>query len=80
MGRPLPALAERNDPLHRPEGAALWPSRFPLAELERRREAIGSYEWLAQFQPRPVSDEDGTFGRRDDIYIRTNKSRFDRLY
>ncbi len=51
----LPAIAELNDPLGRPEGAPLWPERFPLRELAHRREAVGTYAWLAQYQQRPAA-------------------------
>ncbi len=57
----LPALAEPNDPLGRPEGAALWPGRFPLKELARRREAVGTYAWLAQYQQRPAAASGNIF-------------------
>ena len=37
----LPALAEENDPLERPPGAALWPEWEDEAALQRKRETIG---------------------------------------
>jgi hypothetical protein len=33
----LPALAEAGDPLHRAEGEALWPERFPVEQLLEKR-------------------------------------------
>jgi predicted phage terminase large subunit-like protein len=51
----LPAIAEPGDQLGRAEGAPLWPKRFGLRELERRRLAVGSFEWAAQYQGRPVA-------------------------
>jgi predicted phage terminase large subunit-like protein len=57
----LPAIAEKNDLLKRKEGEPLWPQRFPLAELERRREAIGTREFLSQYQSRPVAEEGNVF-------------------
>ena len=51
----LPALAEPDDPLGRPEGAALWPVRYDLDALYDLRQATGSYWWSAEYQghPRP---------------------------
>lgn len=50
----LPALAELDDPLGRPEGAPLWPARFDLAALHRVRDSRESYWWLATYQQRPT--------------------------
>jgi predicted phage terminase large subunit-like protein len=52
----LPALAEENDPLERPPGAALWPEWEDEAALQRKRETIGERAWSALFQqsPRPI--------------------------
>ena len=52
----LPALAEENDPLERPPGAALWPEWEDEAALQRKRETIGERAWSALFQqsPRPL--------------------------
>jgi predicted phage terminase large subunit-like protein len=52
----LPALAEEGDPLGRPIGAALWPARMPVSELEQRREEMGSRAFEAQFQQNPVPE------------------------
>jgi len=59
----LPAIAEPDDPLGRPEGAALWPSRFPLKALERIREAIGGSAWASLYQQRPAAAEGAIFKR-----------------
>ena len=37
------------------EGKALWPERFPVEELYRRREAIGEYAFLGLYQGVPPS-------------------------
>lgn len=37
-----------------PTGAALWPERWPLAELALRRLEVGEQEWEAQFEQNPV--------------------------
>ena len=59
----LPALAEKADPLGRAEGEAIWPDRYPVAELERRKKLMGASNFAALFQgsPRPA---DGTKFRR----------------
>jgi predicted phage terminase large subunit-like protein len=57
----LPALAEVDDPLHRNEGEALWPERFPVEQLLEKKKAVGSYWWSAMYQQRPVPQEGGFF-------------------
>lgn len=50
----LPAIAEEDDPLGRPVGAALWPERYPIEELERLRARDPFwFEALYQCHPRP---------------------------
>jgi predicted phage terminase large subunit-like protein len=34
-------------------GNALWPERFPIAELHRIREMVGAFNWRAQYQGDP---------------------------
>jgi len=50
----LPALAEEDDPLGRPEGAALWEEKFPVARLAQIAKAITARPFAALFQQRPV--------------------------
>lgn len=57
----LPALAQEDDPLKRPLGAALWPSRFPVETLENLRNRwdhdearLGPYWWSALYQQEPT--------------------------
>lgn len=45
-------------------GDALWPERWPLAELNAIRGAIGTRAWQAQYQGAPTAEEGGTFKRR----------------
>ncbi|WP_295441517.1 phage terminase large subunit [uncultured Thiodictyon sp.] len=52
----LPALAEINDLLGRPEGAALAPGRYDVAALERIRRAVGG-SWISLYQGRPTPAE-----------------------
>lgn len=50
----LTAIAEDDDILGRQPGEPLWPSRFPLAELERIRRESSDYWWNAMYQARPT--------------------------
>ena len=36
------------------DGKALWPEQWPLKSLERKRLAVGEYDWASQFQGRPT--------------------------
>jgi predicted phage terminase large subunit-like protein len=56
----LPALAEPGDPLGRAPGDALWPERYPAAELESRRKLAPAW-FAAQYQQRPLDLEGGFF-------------------
>lgn len=49
----LPAVAEANDPLGRPEGAALWPERYDTPELAKIRRDVGERGWYALYQQKP---------------------------
>ena len=51
----LPAIAD--------DGAALWPARWPLAELDAIRRSVGSRAWTAQYQGRPVPATGGILKR-----------------
>lgn len=62
----LPAIADDpDDPLGRDIGEPLWPERWPLAELEKRRRqvtmSLGDRIWLAQYQQTPTTPEGGMF-------------------
>lgn len=59
----LPALAEDGDPLGRAPGEALWPARFPVAELEKIRADVGPYVWSALYQGHPTPTSGGMFKR-----------------
>lgn len=52
----LPALAGEADPIGRLQGEALWPSRFPVAELAKIRTSIGDRWWSALYgqDPQPM--------------------------
>ncbi len=49
----LPAIAEKDDPLGREIGEALWPEMFPKKELDSLKDDLGDYFWAAQYQQRP---------------------------
>lgn len=58
----LRAIAGVDDPLGRPEGAALWPERFGLDRLAKQR--AQSEQWFeAQYQQNPVAFSDYVFRR-----------------
>ena len=57
----LPALAEVNDPLGRAIGQPLWPEWEDIANLERKRRAVGPRDWSALYQQRPAPEEGDYF-------------------
>ncbi len=59
----LPALARENDPLGRAEGDALWPERWPVDVLRKRKSEVGSLAFACQYQGAPVPPE-GRFVQR----------------
>lgn len=59
----LPALAEPNDPLGRPEGAALWPEWEDEEKLQRKRRVVLERAWSALYQQRPSAAEGTIFKR-----------------
>ena len=58
----LPAIAEENCTLTKRQiGEALWRRFYPLSKLKQIRDNIGSREWSAQYQQRPLDEEGSTF-------------------
>ncbi len=51
----LMAIAEEDQLPYRTTGQALWPERYPLAELEDIKKTLGPYEWEALYQQRPIA-------------------------
>lgn len=45
------------------DGNALWPERWPLADLDAIRRSVGSRAWEAQYQGRPTPAEGGILKR-----------------
>jgi predicted phage terminase large subunit-like protein len=54
-----------NDPLRRPEGAALDPVRYPLPALQRLKASISPRAWSAQFQQNPIPESGGFFDMKE---------------
>ena len=53
----LPAIAEKDDPMGRAEGEALWPAWFPRERLDRIKQQTTLHEgvrwWFAMYQQKP---------------------------
>lgn len=60
----LPAIAEEDDLLGRPVGAALIPERYDEQMLEQIQHAVGSLVWAGMYQQRP-SPAEGNIVLRD---------------
>lgn len=58
----LPAIAEAPD-AYRQIGEPLWPAKYPLDELQRRRIGMGEYDWSALYQQQPAPEGGGLFKR-----------------
>jgi predicted phage terminase large subunit-like protein len=50
----LAAIAEKNDPMGRPEGEPLCPDRYDRAALDLMRREVGEMVWSALYQGKPV--------------------------
>jgi predicted phage terminase large subunit-like protein len=58
----LSAICEKQaagDP--RQVGEALWPVKYPLSDLRRRRAGMGEYDWAALYQQQPAPSGGGLF-------------------
>lgn len=55
-----PAIAE-HDEKHRKAGEALHPERYDIEQLMKIKAAVGSRDWSALYQQRPVPDGGGLF-------------------
>lgn len=55
-----PAIAE-HDEKHRKAGEALHPERYNIEQLMKIKAAVGSRDWSALYQQRPVPDGGGLF-------------------
>ena len=46
-----------------PSGKALWPEMWPLEKLERTRASMPAFQWSAQYQQQPTSEEGAIIAR-----------------
>jgi predicted phage terminase large subunit-like protein len=60
---PAMAEADRHAEDRREVGAPLWPSKYPIEELQRRRNVSGEYDWQALYQQRPTPPGGAMFKR-----------------
>lgn len=51
------------DDEYRKEGEALWPDKFPLEKLQKKRATMGSFEFSALYQQNPIDEESQKFKR-----------------
>lgn len=65
----LPAIAEK-DEKYRKKGEPLWPERFPIEELQDKKDVLGPYEFGALYQGRPVDDANRKF-KKEWFHYRT---------
>lgn len=56
----LPAIAIK-DEKYRKEGEALWKEKYTTEALENIKRNIGSYDWSALYQQKPILSEDQEF-------------------
>lgn len=66
----FPAIAEEEDVLGRKPGEALWPQRFPIDVLKKRRASTAPFHWAAIYQQRPAPDAGEVFNRKWFRYFR----------
>jgi predicted phage terminase large subunit-like protein len=61
----LPALAEKDDPLGRKEGEALWPDRYPRKRLLAIKARKSASTWNSLYQQRPTAPGGSIFKREN---------------
>jgi predicted phage terminase large subunit-like protein len=59
----LPAFAERNDPIGRQPGQALWASQYPVEALEAIRADVGSRVFACLYQGNVAASQGNVFKR-----------------
>lgn len=62
LGIYMPAVAEIPQPDGSLRRQALWPERWPLDELDKRRRIVGEYDWSALYQGQPKPKGGRLFG------------------
>lgn len=63
----LKAIADKNDPLGRSEGEALWPERFDKERLEKTKTTLGSTMWRSLYQQEPPEEIAAALWSQDQI-------------
>ena len=61
-------------------GRALWPERWPVAELEKRRAEVGEYDWSSLFQQHPTVRKGRVFATFDRAVHVVPHAELERLY
>lgn len=44
-----------------PKGEPLWPHRWPLSELMKKKKKLGSHIWATEYENKPMSDDEKVF-------------------
>jgi predicted phage terminase large subunit-like protein len=44
-----------------PKGESLWPHRWPLPELMKKKKKLGSHIWATEYENKPMSDDEKVF-------------------
>lgn len=60
----FPAIAEADDELNRPEGAALWPEKYSVRHLQHKQYEMGTSAFTCLYQGRPA-EASGIIFRRE---------------
>lgn len=79
----LPAIAVQDEVMpgwQRRAGEALWPGRWPLERLERRRRGMQPFWWNAMYQQEPAPPEGNLFKREWFLYFTEEPHGNDTLY
>ncbi len=74
----FPAIADC-DEANRPAGEALHPERYPLEQLNITKQALGSRDWEALYQQKPVPDGGAIFQKDWIRYWTSLPPRFDKV-
>lgn len=74
----FPAIAD-HDEEYRKQGEALHQERYPLSQLQSIRDNIGSRDWEALYQQKPVPDGGAIFKKEWMRYWTTLPKRFDKV-
>lgn len=70
------AIATKDED-NRKKGEALWPAKFSLEKLNKKRADMGPYEFSALYQQNPIDEENRKF--KDEWYLRRPYEEVERL-